>query len=376
MLALSRPLFMRLFPVATVALSTGLVGCEEITTDPEVPKQAALEAFVAANPVGRASVELGGRNVWLEAGMFEPSCLESKDLAFNDEPQGRPSGSPPRISPTYAAQRYITGTSERGVCVVLGDNLTATAADVTFGGEDWVVSLDVSVDNPTPWFECLLDKHKHPQVHVKIGEDGVPAVQDDPKLLQGGCSPDLPADVTRKGGDNPSSKAKSAPTKAEVKELVTQLDKALYDADFQAARELTSCINLFEKPVYGACSLGEFVSMGPSFQGEVRGRDGTPWVEYTVKSPDDFGRIVRDRTDPSMFHVTMTHKRTGKPRSFTVQRADGAWKVLGIVSQKAEALTTVRIMNDLHDRTKRDILDRRLKGEAIDHNGDPTEEER
>jgi hypothetical protein len=359
---------------AAVGVGAISVGCEELTTDPAVPQQAAEEAFAAANPPGRASVELGGRNVWLEAGMFEPICLEQKDLAFNDEPHTRPSGSPPRISPTYSNQRWITGTSERGVCVVLGSDPKATVTNVAFGGEHWVVDMDVTLTSPTPWFECLQSKYKHKQVGVDLKDDGSAEILGDLTLAQGGCAPDLPNDVERKGGARARSAAKQPPTKSEVLDLMKAFDKALHDADFAAAAEQTRCVNLFENPMWNACSLGELVSVGPAFI-DARSRDGTPWLEYTIKAAGDIGRIVQDADDKTLFHVMMAHKRSGKARSFTVQWADGGWHLFGVVGQKAEALTAMRFVNDLHDRDKRDILERRINGDKIDHNGHPLEEE-
>jgi hypothetical protein len=350
------------------------VACEEITTDPAVPQAAAEAAFAAANPAGRAAVELGGRNVWLEAGMFEPICLEQKDLAFNDDPGGRPSGSPPRISPTYQNQRWITGTSERGVCVVLGTDPKAAVTNVAFNGEYWVVDLDVAVTGPSPWFECLQRKYKHMQIGVKLQDQGEPEILGNLTLGQGGCAADLPGDVARKGGGRPLVAAKKAPTKKKVVSMVKAFDQALHDADFAAARKLTRCVNVFESPMWEACSLGELVSVGPAFF-ESRGRDGTPWLEYTIRTPEDLGRIVADKDDPTLFHVMMKHKRTGKDRSVTVQWDDGDWFLFGVVGQKAEALTSMRFVNDLHDRTKREILERRINGEKVDHNGNSTEEE-
>ena len=168
---------------------------------------------------------------------------------------------------------------------------------------------------------------------------------------------------------------KKAPSSAKVKTLAEEFDKALHDADFEAARKLTRCVNVFEDPMWDACAIGELVSVGPSFSGEQRGRDGTPWIEYTVRDIGDFGAIKADRTDPTLFHVMMKHKRSGKDRSFSVQYDDGDWFLFGVVGQKAEALTAMRFVNDLHDRGKRDILERRVNGEKIDHQGNPLEEE-
>lgn len=365
---------MSTLPVRGLALLVFVAGCEELTTDPAVPQAAVEAAFAEANPSGRVALELGGRNVWLEAGMFEPLCLEQKHLAFNDEPHSRPTGAPPRISPTYAAQRWITGTSERGVCVVLGTDPKAEVTNVAYGGEHWVVDLDVSVTGPSPWFECLQSKYTHKQVGVELAEDGTATIIGDLSLGQGGCASSLPGDVERKGGSRPMVAAKKAPSKAQVVELMKAFDEALHAADFAAARALTRCVNVFEDPMWDACSLGELVSVGPSFT-EQRGRDGTPWLEYTVRSPDDIGRIVADASDKTLYHVMMTHKRSGRSRSFSVQWADGRWHLFGVVGQKAEALTSMRFVTDLFDRTQRDILERRVNGEKIDHEGNSTEEE-
>ncbi len=365
-------------PVRMVALASVVGvwgGCDKASTDPAVPKAAVEKAFADANPGGRSSVELGGRNVWLEAGMFVPGCLESKDLAFNDIPAERPSGSAPRISPTYANQRYITGTSERGVCVVLGADPQATVTNVVYDGAEWVVDYTVAVSEPTPWFECLMDRIKNNQATVKIAEDGTASVQQDLTLLRGGCSLDLPKDVERRGGDRPTAKPPKPPTAEAVAALARDFDKALFEADFVAARKLVRCVNLFESPMWDACALSELIAVGPSFSGEPRGRDGTPWMEYVVRGPDEFARIVPERGDPTLFHVMMKHKRSGADRSFTVQWADGKWHLFGVVQLKAEGLTAMRFVNDLHDRKKMDILERRIKGDKIDHLGNPIEEE-
>ncbi|HCH63992.1 MAG: hypothetical protein CL927_12615 [Deltaproteobacteria bacterium] len=373
--AFTLSLFRRIRAVFMLGASVvSLAACEEITTDPAVPQAAVEAAFAEANPAGRSSVELGGRNVWLEAGMFEPICLEEKHLAFNDDPRDRPAGSPPRISPTYASQRWITGTSERGVCVVMGTDPKASVTNVAFNGEYWVVDLDVAVTDPSPWFECLQRKHKHLQVGVKLKDEGAPEILGDLSLNRGGCSPTLPGDVERKGDGRPMKAAKKAPTRQKIMAMMTAFDDALHEADFAAARDLTRCVNVFESPMWEACSLAELVSVGPAFL-ESRSRDGTPWLEYTLRKPDDIDRIVADKADATLYHVMMKHKRSGKLRSFTVQWDDGEWFLFGVVGQKAEALTSMRFVNDLHDRTKRDILERRINGEKIDHNGVSTEEE-
>ena len=157
------------------------------------------------------------------------------------------------------------------------------------------------------------------------------------------------------------------PSRDEVVEQAEQPSEVL-----GRGKEMTSCFNLFEEKKYGSCAVSEFLSLGPIQRGEMRAQDGTPWHEYAFTDLDSasFG-LVRDSGDPSVWHATVKHKRTGKTKSFGVQRVGTSWKMLGVVGRQAEAITTVRYMNDFHDRSKRDIFDRRLAGEEIDENGEP-----
>ena len=94
-------------------------------------------------------------------------------------------------------------------------------------------------------------------------------------------------------------------------------------------------------------------------------------------SPKTLSRIIADKADPTLYHVMMKHKRTGKLRSFyRFNGTTGNGSVRGGWSEGRSPGTSMRFVNDLHDRTKRDILERRINGEKIDHNGVSTEEER
>ncbi|RME28623.1 MAG: hypothetical protein D6798_01995, partial [Deltaproteobacteria bacterium] len=160
-----------------------------------------------------------------------------------------------------------------------------------------------------------------------------------------------------------------APTRAEVEAAIQALDDALWAGDLLAARDAMVCYNLFEKDKVGTCSVGELVALGPVPRGEARMQDGTPWLEYVRDDWHEFDRIVWDRKDRTLAHVTYKHKRNGRTRSLSVQYDGGTWKVVGIVGRKAEAITTARIMTDLVDRDRRDIFERRLAGEPIDADG-------
>ena len=113
--------------------------------DSTAAKAAVEAAFAEANPPGRTGLELAGKAVWLGTSAFDKSCLESKDLAFNDDPGSRPASSGPRISPTYAAQRYLTASTELGYCVYLGDTPVLTVEDASWGGDRYRVNIKVGM---------------------------------------------------------------------------------------------------------------------------------------------------------------------------------------------------------------------------------------
>lgn len=339
--------------------------------DPDAAQAAVEQAFKEANPPGRTGMELKGKNVWLEAPYFDEGCITGKHLAFPDDPHRRPKNTGPRISPTYASQRFLTAATEDGVCVYLGDTPTLTVDEVSWGGDRYRVHITVGMEKPTEWFNCLEDTEKKRMVEVTVREDGSTELLRNVDLYQGDCPAPLPGGEAREGTARPSTKAVSAPSEAEVVALAKAFDEALWNLDFSKARELTSCFNVFEEQPYGACAASEFLVLGPVPRGEVRPQDGTPWNEYVFADLDSMGRIVKDPVDGSVWHATFKHKRTGKTKSFGVQKVKGEWKMLGIVGRQAEGITTVRYMNDLHDKDKRAILERRLAGEEIDERGEP-----
>jgi hypothetical protein len=351
-----------------------LGGCEAVQ-DPEPARQAVADHFAERYPGGRVGLLLKGHNVWLEAPYFNKECLESKNLAFNDDPSTRPAGTPARISPTFAAQRWLSASTDQGYCVYMGIDPKLTIDDASWGGDRWRVSGTVSVTEPSPWFECLEMSVKKRIVEVSSSGDGAPQLEGEIDLYTGDCPVPLPDGWERPTSSRPRKAPSKPPSVAQVKKLVGDFDAALASGDHSAARSMTSCVNLFADGPWGACALGDFVAVGPSFPDEQRAAHGTPWLEYSLKKIDDIGKIVKDKDDPTLYHVTLRHKRTGKPRSFSVQWAGGGWKMLGVISQQAEAITAVRYLNDLHDREKRDIFARRLKGEKIDHLGHALEPE-
>ncbi len=352
-----------------------LLHCASTTGFSEEEARAALEpALLAATPAGRTGLLLKGKAVWLQAPMFDKACLEQNDLAFNDDPGRRPTGGGgiARISPTYKNQRYLTASTPTGYCVLLGEGLKAEVREARFdwGTQDrWHLKVAWTMSQPTPWFNCLDPKVREREIAVVRGADGSLSIEGGAALAAGDCPHPLPAGEERTPGKRPTAPAPKAPGRDDVLGLLQAFDEALWQGDFLGARELLSCYNLFEEQKVGTCSVGELVALGPLPRGEPRLQDGTPWLEYVQDGAGDFTKIVPDRKDRSLFHVLYKHKRTGKERSLSVQWAEGRWKLVGVVGRQAEALTTARIVNDLHDPRRRDIFERRLQGEAIDEEG-------
>jgi len=345
-----------------------VTACDGGLDETEV-KAAVQQHFDQANAQGRTGLLIKGRSgvVWWQASMFDKGCLEKKDLAFNDEPSSRPSNAKAvaRISPTYGAQWGITAATPTGYCIDLGSDPTIAIGDVVWSADRYRVNTTITMKTPTPWFECLESGARQRVVEVVV-ENELPSVQTDLSLFQGDCPHPLPVSEARRSGREPVAAAPGAPTGGDIKKLAAAFDDALASNDHLAARDMVSCYNLFEETPYEACAVSEIIA-----HGSVKAGDADPWLEYAVTDFEGFSRPTRDRENPSMFHVSMKHRRSKKLRSFTVQWAGGDWKLVGVVGVKAEGLTTARILNDLHDREKRDIFSRRAAGEKIDEKGEP-----
>ena len=340
---------------------------------PEAAKEAVQKAAEAANPPGRAGLELVGKSRWVEAPMLSRECVEQKNLAFADTPSDRPSGRQgvQRISPTYMNQRYITDSTATGWCVLVGENVKVTVSDPAINQDSWMVPVAFTMEKPTPWFECMDNLWVNRSIEVKVDEAGSPVIEADLDVVPGDCAVPLPVGEERDGSPRPRKAPKSGPSKAEVAEAVAALDDALWEHDWLAALEATSCYNLLEDQKYGSCVPAEVIQVGPHPRGEERMEDGTPWTEFVIRDLDDLGRITPDARIKTMWHVNLTHKRTGRDKSFAVEWVDDTWKVVGVVSSGGADLTTLRYMYDLHRKDKRDIFLRRLDGEEIDEKGNP-----
>jgi hypothetical protein len=339
----------------------------------DAAKEAVQSAAVAANPPGRTGIELLGKSRWTQAPMFNRECVEQKDLAFADTPADRPAsaGGIQRISPTYKNQRYITSATQDGWCVLIGEDIQVSVGEPAINGESWMVPVSYTMRSASPWFECLESSWVGRTVQVSANEAGEPVFDADLDLAPGVCPLPMPLGEERPAGQRPKKAPSKAPSKADVLKAAKAFDQALWDHDLLGALEHVSCYNLLEDQKYGSCTASELIQVGPHPRGEQRMEDGVAWTELVIRDLDDLGSIKKDAKIPTMFHVNVKHKRTGRDRSFSVEWADGAWKLVGVLGRGSEDLASLRFMYDLHDGERRDIFLRRLEGEAIDAKGNP-----
>lgn len=347
-------------------------GCGASIT-PQEAQDAVRKAAAEANPSGRVGYELIGKTQWVKAPDLGFECLQSKDLAFVDSPG---SGKGNKISPTWLNQSFITADTEKGWCVLLGEGITVDVGAPVEVDDGLQVPVTYTMQKPSPWFECLLDTVRTRQVKVSKDEAGVLQVEGELAMVPSGCPTPMPGGEVRGKAGVPTDAAPAAPTRAEVLALLTAFDEALWNKERSAALEKVACYNLHdENSKFGSCAPSELIQVGPQPRGEIRPGDGNPWLEYVVSSFDDIGAIKKDAKIPGMYHVLMTHKRTGRDRSLSVQWVDGQWKLVGVVGALGADLTSLRFVYDLHRNDKRDIFLKRLAGEKIDEQGNPTEPE-
>ena len=126
----------------------------------ETVKATVEAAFQEANQTGgRLGWELAGKGQWFNGLEFDKTCLMENDLAYpNHMKQGR-------ISPTYAAQSFVTASTKRGYCLDLGTDLSLEVlsiepvSEMSQGWDIQNVQVRFSIKNPTPWFPCLKESH-------------------------------------------------------------------------------------------------------------------------------------------------------------------------------------------------------------------------
>lgn len=287
-------------------------------------------------------------------------------------------GSTRRISPNYSAQNVWTNRTEKGWCIFLGNDLKMDITQVNFTADAWVVDYQFSMGGAGGWWDCVDEKKKAGYVRVLEADDGSLTLdeggEDLLSLHQGDCPSPLPAvELERTGAKRPTKKPPQAPSKADALAAAKRLDDALFEGDFVAARDAVSCYNLYEKEPYGACAPSEFLNLGPLPRGGApRMSDGPPWSINTFKSLDALGKPFRDSKDATMYHVEVKPaKGKAKRRTMAIQWADDEWKVVGVLGRLSEGLATVQIVYDLDRSDKRDIFERRMKGEQIGEDGTP-----
>ncbi len=354
----------------SLLLIATLTGCPTV---PEEDARAAIQqAFEAANAPGRHGVEVRGKSVWLTADMFEEMCLHDNDLAFSDDAKKRPRGSKGlRISPTYDNQRFFTGFTDDGWCIYMGSDPRIDIREGTWEGDHWEFFVVMSFADASPWAQCLDYPVLNRQISVVRGDDGGAELDADLAIFDGTCPQPMPGGEERRSAVRPSTKAPSTPSVDQVKALLREFDQALYDRDFEAALSKVSCYNVFEEQRYGTCAVSELINLAPlPRNGAARPEDGPPWSMNVFDSLDAIKRVRADRDDPSLFHVELV-PRKGSDRSLAVQWVAGEWKVVGVVGLKAEDITTMQIVYDLHRKEKREIFERRMQGEPIDAKGYP-----
>ena len=78
-----------------------------------------------------------------------------------------------------------------------------------------------------------------------------------------GCPNPVPATESRTATPRPTAEPSSAPTVDEAKNLAQSFDDALNEGDLTKAYGMLSCVNLYEKNVWGTCSMSDLLAVGP-----------------------------------------------------------------------------------------------------------------
>ena len=339
--------------------------------DESAVKETVEKAFLESNPTnGHYGWEILGKGQWFSGKGFDMDCLMENELAYvNYDKIGQ-------ITPSYAAQHSITDASKKGYCIDMGHSISykidkmEPASDM--GTLDvQMVTISFEFQDAAPWVSCLVDEVMTRLIRVE-NKNGVPQIinKDLDKLTfqtDNGCSNPVPALVERKATPRPTAAPTAAPEIPTVVELAKAFDDALFAGDYAKAYGMLSCVNLYEENVWGTCTPSDLLPVGPSTHGDEKMEP--PWLEYTQYNFDAVKKIVKDKQDPTIYHVQMPHRKNNSTRSFSVQWAEGRWKLLGVVSIMGAGLTPIRLMNDFHDKQYRDAFEKRLAGEEVDYKG-------
>ncbi len=349
-----------------------LFGCNP-KMDEATVKGVVEKAFLEQNSTaGRYGWELIGKGQWFVGNEFDMECLMENELAYVNY------NKPGQITPSYGAQHSLTASSKKGYCIDMGSDLSYTVNSIEHVSETGsmdvqMVNLTFELKNAAPWVSCLKEDVMTRMVRAQ-NLSGTPELHPDDiakmAFQEGnGCPNPVRATADRISTPKPESKPDKKPTLDDVKALAQKFDDALFNGDLDAAYAMLSCVNLFEKTVWGTCSQSDLLAVGPSTHGDERME--SPWMEYTQYNFDALKKVVADKTDATLFHVLMPHRKNKSTRSFSVQWAEGRWKLFGVVSIQGAGLTPIRLMNDLHDKQYRKAFEQRLAGEEVDYKGNP-----
>lgn len=349
-----------------------LFGCNS-KMDEATVKGVVEKAFLEQNPTeGRYGWEIIGKAQWFVGQGFNMECLMENELAYVNYDK------PGQITPSYPAQHSITAASKKGYCIDMGSDLSYTINSIEhvseMGSMDiQMVNLTFELNNAAPWVSCLNEDVLTRMVRVE-NLTGTPSInKDDLEKLafqsSNGCPNPVPATADRVGGTRPEAKPTKAPTVDEARALAQKFDDKLFEGDIKGAYEMLSCVNLYEKAMWGTCSTSDLLAVGPSTHGDERME--SPWMEYTQYNFDALKKVVADKQDPTLFHVLMPHRKNKNTRSFSIQWVGGEWRLFGAVSIMGAGLTPIRLMNDLHDKQYREAFEKRLAGEEVDYKGNP-----
>ena len=116
---------------------------------------------------------------------------------------------------------------------------------------------------PAPWVSCLNEDVLTRMVRVE-NLTGTPSLnKDDVEKIAfqngNGCLNPVPATADRISTQRPEAKPSKAPTVDEVRALAQTFDDKLFEGDIKGAYEMLSCVNLYEKSMWGSLFPFRFI---------------------------------------------------------------------------------------------------------------------
>ena len=105
----------------------------------------------------------------------------------------------------------------------------------------------------------------------------------------------VPVTADRLSTPRPEAKPSTAPTVDEARALAQTFDDKPFEGDVKGAYEMLSCVNLYEKSMWGGCSPSDLLAVSPSTHGDERME--SPWMS-TRSTLDVLTKVVADNEDP------------------------------------------------------------------------------